>query len=58
MPYAIHVWRDMACVFPDAKGARLYADEAGELYDLLVDYAEQNRQGAFFVNYRKSKKQR
>ena len=55
MPSMIHVWRNMARVVQDQRGTSLYSDQADELYDLLVGFAEQKDQKAFFVNYRKSK---
>jgi hypothetical protein len=55
MPSMIHIWRNMARVFQDQKGTSLYSDQADELYDLLVDLAEQKGQKDFFVNYHKSK---
>ena len=55
MPSVIHIWRNMARVVQDQKGISLYSDQADELYDLLVDLAEQEDQKDFFVNYRKTK---
>lgn len=53
LPYAIHVWRDMAYVVQDREGKVLYALGATEIYDMLVAQAEERDQGAFFVNYHK-----
>lgn len=53
LPYAIHVWRDMAYVAQDREGKALYALGAAEIYDLLVAQAEKRDLGDFFVNYHK-----
>jgi hypothetical protein len=54
MPYAIHVWRDMAVIFPTNQGDKpLYAKNALKLYDILVAQAEKKELNSFFVKYHK-----
>ena len=60
LPYAIHVWRDMAYVVmrnQEGEWEGLYALGATEIYDLLVAQAEEREQGAFFVKYHKYKEE-
>lgn len=60
LPYAIHVWRDMAYVVQNREetGEGLYALGATEIYDLLVTQAEERGQGAFFEKYRRHQEER
>ena len=55
LPYAIHIWRDMAYVVQNKKGDVLYALGATKIYDILVSQAEKRDQKKFFINYRKTK---
>ena len=55
LPYAIHVWRDMAYVEQNLEGKVMYALGASEIYDLVVIQAEERGQERFFVNYHKYK---
>jgi hypothetical protein len=55
LPYAIHIWRDMAYVVQSKKGEVLYALGATKIYDMLVSQAEKRDQNKFFINYHKFK---
>jgi hypothetical protein len=58
MPYAIHIWRDMAYIVKDKKGKISYAVGAMNIYDMLVPQAEKGDQKRFFINYHKFKEER
>jgi hypothetical protein len=53
LPYAAHVWRDMAYLRVAREGPARYALGATEIYDLLVAQAEERGHKEFFVNYHK-----
>jgi len=55
MPYAIHIWRDMAYLELNREGEASYAVGAASIYDLLVSQAEEKGQKGFFINYHKLK---
>lgn len=57
LPYAVHVWRDMAYVAQDGDREAMQAVGATELYDVLVAQAEKRDQGRFFVNYHRYREQ-
>lgn len=56
LPYAVHIWRDMAYLMVGREGPAMYALGATEIYDLLVAQAEEKGHKDFFVNYHKQKK--
>jgi hypothetical protein len=56
VPFAVHVWRDMAFMVLDRKGEKvMYSLGATKLYDVLVAQAERKGYKEFFIKYHRDK---